>query len=278
MWIRANGNPSVRIVFVGTPWALPSQFDLVITTPQYGLPETANILHNALPMHGVTPGKLADAAERMQSRLAHLPHPRIAVLVGGRSGPYMFRPGAAARLGREASAIAAGCGGALLVTTSARTSKAATDALAGAISVPSEIYRWRAGSPDNPYLGFLACADKIIVTADSVSMLAEACATGKPVDLFDIEEGAQSMRAEATDRSGNVAPIYWRGRNLDTTAFRLLMRYAPARWSRDLRIIHREAVAAGLVSWLGDKPHPRRTHQQTDLERAVTRVRQLFRL
>ncbi len=34
---------------------------------------------------------------------------------------------------------------------------------------------------DNPYLGLLACADALLVTADSVSMVSEAVATTVPV-------------------------------------------------------------------------------------------------
>ena len=37
---------------------------------------------------------------------------------------------------------------------------------------------------ENPYAGFLAWADRIVVTPDSVNMLSEACATGKPVCTF----------------------------------------------------------------------------------------------
>jgi mitochondrial fission protein ELM1 len=33
----------------------------------------------------------------------------------------------------------------------------------------------------NPHLGHLAWGDAFVVTADSVSMLSEACSTGKPV-------------------------------------------------------------------------------------------------
>jgi mitochondrial fission protein ELM1 len=33
----------------------------------------------------------------------------------------------------------------------------------------------------NPYAGYLAHADRIVVTPDSVNMLSEACATGKPI-------------------------------------------------------------------------------------------------
>jgi mitochondrial fission protein ELM1 len=42
------------------------------------------------------------------------------------------------------------------------------------------LYRW--GEPgDNPYAGYLASADAIVVTADSVAMLSDACATGAAV-------------------------------------------------------------------------------------------------
>ena len=278
-WLRRNGNPKLRIVFVGTPWAPPSRFDLVITTPQYGLPEASNILHNTLPLHGVTPAKLDIAAKRWEARLAHLPKPRIAVLVGGSSGPYLFRAEAAARLGREASRRAAELGGSLLVTTSARTPKAATEALAAAITVPSFFHRWKKSDEDNPFHAFLGQAERIIVTADSISMLSEASASGKRVALFDIEDGPFSMRAEERTATQDAIPkIAWRGRNFETTAFRLLMRHAPTRWSRDLRIVHRHVVDARLASWLGEKPKPRATGPEDDLARAVSRIRQLFGL
>ena len=54
--------------------------------------------------------------------------------------------------------------------------------------VPHRLYRWRPDDPDNPYLGFLALADRIIVTSDSMSMLVEATATGKPVFVFDLAD------------------------------------------------------------------------------------------
>ncbi|HJT99539.1 MAG TPA: ELM1/GtrOC1 family putative glycosyltransferase, partial [Rhodanobacteraceae bacterium] len=41
-----------------------------------------------------------------------------------------------------------------------------------------------AADGDNPYAGFLGWADRIVVTPDSVNMISEACATGKPVYTF----------------------------------------------------------------------------------------------
>ncbi len=279
-WIKRHGNPELKIVFIGTPWNAPERFDLVITTPQYRLGTAPNILHNMLPMHGVTPEKIAAEAERWSARLSHLPEPRFAVLVGGSSGPYIFTAEAARRLGREVSRMAQARGGSLLVTTSARTPNTVAEALQTSITVPSYIHRWSRDAAENPFHAFLGLADEIVVTADSVSMLAEAIASGKPVSLFDIEEGGFAMRAEdgSTRDKPKLPPIRWRGRTLDATAFRLLINHAPVRWSRDLRIVHRQLVDSGLARWLGEEPKPRVKLPEPALTRATARIRGLFGL
>jgi mitochondrial fission protein ELM1 len=271
-------NPKLRVVFVGTPWSDCRRFDLVIATPQYRLPQAPNVLHLSLPLHDVTPERLEAEARRWQARLAHLPRPLTALLVGGSSGPYIFTPEAAARLGRQAAARAAGRGGALLVTTSARTGSEATAALEASLVGPHFFHRWQAGAEDNPFHAFLALADEIIVTADSVSMLSEAVSTGKPVWLFDIEEGRFAMRAEE-GQGGGLPPIGWRGRTLDATLFRLLVNHAPPRFARDLRVVHRQLLESGRVRWLGEgeavKPA---APAEAGLARAAARVRGLFGL
>lgn len=271
-WLKRQ-NPRLRIVFIGTPWAALSRFDLVITTPQYRLPKAANVLHNMLPVHDVTPERIAAEARLWEPRLSHLPRPFTAVLLGGGSGPYLFTPEAGRRLGQAASAVAKSEGGSLLVTTSARTGEAATAALAEALSVPHHLHRWGTEG-DNPFHGFLGLASRIIVTADSVSMLAEAVSTEKPVFLFDIEEGRFAMRAEAVE-----GPIAWRGRSLDATLFRLLINHAPPKFSRDLRIVHRQLIESGRAAWLGEPlPEVPAAPPEDGLARAVSRIRRLFGL
>ena len=46
------------------------------------------------------------------------------------------------------------------------------------------LFRW-GDAPPNPYAGFLAWADQVVVTGDSVSMLSEALATAGPVFIAD---------------------------------------------------------------------------------------------
>ena len=275
-WLKAR-NPKLRIVFVGTPWSALSRFDLVVTTPQYRLPQAPNVLHNLLPLHDVTAARIAAEAARWEARLAHLPRPFTAVLVGGSSGPYLFTPGAAQRLGRAASELARRAGGSLLVTTSARTGEAATKALAGAIDVPAFLHRWSPAGGDNPFHAFLGLARTIVVTADSISMMAEAVSTAKPVLLFDIEEGAFAMRAE--EASAHPSRINWRGRTRDATLFRLLVNHAPPRFSRDLRVVHRQLVAGGHAQWLGaDTGGLAQPPVEDALSRTVARIRGLFDL
>src|SRR5882724_8741 len=141
-WIRKR-NPGVRLVHLGRPWSRLERFDLIVTTPQYQLPERPNVLHNSLPLHNVTAERLAAAAAHWAPRLAHLPRPWVAVLVGGSSGPYAFTAEAGARLGRQANDLAAAAGGSLLVTTSARTLPEAVAALTAAIDRPAHVFRWR---------------------------------------------------------------------------------------------------------------------------------------
>src|SRR4029078_13599823 len=100
-------------------------------------------------------GRCAASASLWQSALAGLPKPWIAVLVGGRSGPYVFGPEAARRLARAASDRARKLGGSLLVTPSARTPQAAAETLFAALDAPFHGHRWQAGDKANPFHAYL---------------------------------------------------------------------------------------------------------------------------
>jgi hypothetical protein len=149
---------------------------------------------------------LRQAEAAWRERLSHLPHPRVVLLVGGPVHGTEMVPALAHRLGKVVARLTAERGGAVLATTSRRTGTEATDALAAGLSrTLHELYRW--GEPgENPYHGFLASADAIVVTADSVSMISEACATAAPV-LVALPElaGSRHRRLLATlQRAGQV--------------------------------------------------------------------------
>ncbi len=269
-WVRNQSGGHSKIVHIGRPWADPSHFDLVITTPQYRLPERPNVLQNSTTLHRISQQRLAQAGQRFQTRVDSLAMPYIAVIVGGDSGPYTFGKIAAKRLAAQASALAEKRGGSLLVTTSARTTDAALDTLKQWTRVPAQFYRWQKADPDNPYYAYLALADEIIVTADSMSMLTEACATRKPVYMFDPNTGEHAMRRQATasNKQDDV--------RISAITYRWLMQSGPQRLSRDIRLVHDRLIAEGRAVWLGQKFPAHTLSELPDLDRAVQRVRALF--
>ncbi len=108
-WIREQSMGHTRIVHIGRPWARLDRFDLVITTPQYRLPEQANVLQNMLTLHRVTGARLHEEARRWEARLAALPRPRIAVIAGRRQRTYDVRTQGGTRLAdRRASSHVTG--------------------------------------------------------------------------------------------------------------------------------------------------------------------------
>jgi mitochondrial fission protein ELM1 len=282
-YIRAqaalHSGKRVRLIHIGRPWAKPSTWDLVVTTPQYRLPRDPNILHNETPLHRVTRARLDEAARSWEARVADLPRPRIAVLAGGNSGPYPFNRASGERLARRLEELVAEVGGSLLVTTSARTLDETTDALFAGIRSPSILYRWKKNDPDNPFFAFLGLADRVVVTADSVSMMTEACATGRPVYLYDTGEGITSMKrnpfldGEDGDGTPRGAIDRW---YLKAWIYRLTMRMGPQRLTRDIRIVQQLLIDTDRAIWLGDG-HPKSLPRPLDdMPRAVARVRALF--
>ena len=126
---------------------------------------------------------MAEARQSWLLELAELPAPRIAILAGGNSKSATYTAEDFHELGSLASALAASLGGSLLATTSPRTSPQQTDYLRLALSEPHRFHQWQRHTP-NPYHAYLALADAVIVTGDSMSMCAEACGTGKPVLVY----------------------------------------------------------------------------------------------
>ena len=277
---KAETGKIVRLIHCGRPWAKPETWDLVVTTPQYRLPQAPNILHNDTPLHRVSRARLDEAARAWEARVAHLPRPRIAVLAGGNSGPYPFDRASGARLASKLEDLVADVGGSLLVTTSARTLDETTQALFDGIHSPSILYRWQKNDPDNPFFAFLGLADRVVVTADSVSMMTEACASGRPVYLYDTGEGRTSMKrnpwldGQPEQPGGSRQPIdRW---HLKAWIYRLTMRLGPQRLTRDIRIVQQLLVESNRAIWLGDG-HPISEYRPLeDMPRTVARVRALF--
>jgi len=236
-WIRQQSGGRTRLVHIGRPWAPLAAWDLIVTTPQYFLPVQSGIVHNSLPLHRHSAAALGRAGETLQPRIAHLPRPRVAVLMGGDSGRFVMTPEKGRVLGELVEALASGAGGSVLFTDSPRTPRAAGDALQAQLQRPHFCYRWGSGG-ENPYGGMLALADAFVVTGESMSMLGEAAATGRPLYIFDVGDGAARWWLQS--HNYRYKPL----------SHHLAMRFGPARMRRDIGNIQNALVASGRAKWL----------------------------
>lgn len=222
-WLRARFG--CRVVQCTRPhWGLhASAFDLLVMPEEERLPQAANVLPILGVTHRVSPLVLAQARVAWAGRLAHMPRPLIALLVG--SGPLgaPMRPHVALALARRVAAMAAAAGGSVMATTSPGTGPKATEAIADGLSSGiNMLYRWGEPGP-NPYEGLLGLADAIVVTGGATSMISEACSGEAPVFIAAQDDGPrQAALQDAFYAAGHARPLRdsllpWRRRPLDET-------------------------------------------------------------
>ncbi|MBS1001016.1 mitochondrial fission ELM1 family protein [Acetobacter persici] len=179
--LRAPGRRPV--VQVQNPRQSLDRFDLIVACEHDEI-TGPNVLLGRTALHGLTPEVLAQARAHWAPRFTALPRPLIAGLVGGSNGRFTFGVPEAHRLGTLLAAAVTAQGGSLIVTPSRRTDPEALRVLTELVEGAGGTV-WN-GEGDNPYQGLVACADTLVVTMDSVSMVSEAVAGSASVFVFPL--------------------------------------------------------------------------------------------
>jgi mitochondrial fission protein ELM1 len=256
-WIGRASGGRTRVVHVGRPWADPRRYDLVVTSPQYFLEpgRHGNVL--TLPLPPVATPRSAPGTGP------------LLLLLGGDSGSKQVDAGFVLHTLEAAQALARRRHTALRVTTSPRTPLAAEAAAAErSAALGAEFHGWHdAGDAPNPYREWLADAGGVVVTADSMSMIAEAAALAVPLWIAQLPPPA---RPWWLTRRG------WRWR---AATHELAQRLAPPRYRRDTQRLLEALVEGGRAAWLEDgttAPTPAPAAGPTDAERAAAAVAALL--
>jgi mitochondrial fission protein ELM1 len=178
-----------------------SEFDLIVA-PEHDRLRGPRVILTRGAVHRVTAARL-EAERRRFPALARLPRPIVAALIGGTNRAYRLTLRRLAEIADALAALLSASGGSLLLTPSRRTGERGTALLRARLGgFPGAIWD---GRGDNPYFAYLALADALLVTADSVSMISEAAATGKPVHVVDLDGGnAKFERFHAAMRAAGI--------------------------------------------------------------------------
>ncbi len=188
---RASGGRTFT-VYIQDPKVNPARFDMVVV-PEHDPCRGANVLTTRGALHRITAARLDAAAGQFRGALADLPRPLVAVLLGGNNRYYRLTPELARQLAGQLADLTHTQGAGFAITPSRRTDPGVVEALrTGLAGLPAVIWD---GAGENPYFGYLALADVILVTADSVSMVSEACSTGKPVYVIELAGGGAKFQA-----------------------------------------------------------------------------------
>ncbi len=162
-----------------------AEFDLLFI-PEHDRSRGPRIQVTRGAIHRVTAARLAAELRRFPA-LAGLPRPILGVLIGGSNRSYRLGLDRLATIAEAIAGILRADGGSAVVTPSRRTGAEGVALLRQRLAgLPAEIWN---GTGDNPYYAYLAAADALLVTADSVSMVSEAAATGKAVHILDLAGG-----------------------------------------------------------------------------------------
>ena len=178
-YIQRESGGRAKIVRLGDPMISHRYFDLVITTTQYAVRDADNVVR--LPIT-ITDQDQQQPNKLEERWLESFPHPRRLLVIGGKTSLWRFDPKLIADAATTLKARAAVEGGSVIAVTSPRTSEALLVAVRQALGDKAIV-----NGPFPRYGALLASADEVHVTGDSVSMISDAIASGKPVGLIPLE-------------------------------------------------------------------------------------------
>lgn len=207
MGIKAK-SPATKVVHIQDPQCNPKYFDLVVAM-QHDAATGTNVIKTRFALHSITPDVLAQARGEFEKTFSAFAAPRVAVLLGGSTNKYQLNAQGMQRVIDSLQTLLGATKCSLLITPSRRTGEANIRKLREVFAKETRVYIYDFAS-QNPYMGMLALADAIVATNDSVNMMSEAMATGKPLYLLPLmgHEGTKpAMFAESLMRDGIANPL-----------------------------------------------------------------------
>jgi hypothetical protein len=279
LWIREQSGGHTKIVIVGKPSSMPDDYDLVIYSAENQFPPRANLQGISLPLMRVDAAAVEEAAHAWAPRLADLPRPLTAFLVGGPTGPFIFNDAAIRRLLQTIERVIEETGGSVYITTSRRTPPAVVDALRKHLPAGAQLFAWSADARDNPYRGLLGLADGFVVTGDSISMMVEVIRLRKALAIFPLPVG----KVGAVDQLRRSFTRWLFAPASGTTADRLRTGLCKALYAmrivthtRDFTAFNESLVRGGLAGYASDPLVPPSGAVPDDLALAVNRITALM--
>ncbi|KAE9585647.1 putative mitochondrial fission protein ELM1 [Lupinus albus] len=213
--IKRLASDKVFVVQIQHPRLHLNRFDMVITphhdyyplTPQAQKqvpkllrrwitprePPDSHVVLTMGALHQIDFASLRSAAITWHDVFADVPRPLLVVNIGGPTRNCRYGVDLAKQLAASLLNVLVSCGS-VRISFSEKTPQKVSNIMVKELENNPKVHIWDGQEP-NPRMGHLAWADAFVVTADSVSLISEACSTGKPVYVI----GAERCRWKFTE-------------------------------------------------------------------------------
>ena len=185
--IKKKSNKKIFLINILNPNLNFKKFDLVILPKHdnFNIEKYNNIIEINGSLTKINKELMDLDVKKWAPFFNNYKKPFISFLIGGDTKNYKFDNEKFESIIKHISKLINNINGTLLLNTSRRTNNQCLSILKKYITCDYYFYNWQEKlGNDSPYFSFLGLSDYIIVTADSMSMISDACSTGKPVYVY----------------------------------------------------------------------------------------------
>jgi mitochondrial fission protein ELM1 len=182
-----NFEKEVKVISILNPNYPLNKFYRVIL-PLHDNKKADNVLTILGALCEPNENKIKEEEAFWRKELNNFKRPYVAFMVGGDTKNRKLNGEKLGRLTSNLSDKIKKIGGTLLASSSRRTNKNCLGEIENNLNCDNYFFKWEKNSQLNPYYGFLALSDLVVITGESVSMICEALTLKKSVLIYMPDE------------------------------------------------------------------------------------------
>jgi len=186
LYLKKKSQNKSKVVQIMDPNISADKLDLVVLPNHDKHGKHPNIIESVGAITSIDKNRIAKDKEKF-SKLFNTDKKKAVLLVGGPSKSGSFGRNATIELVKASIKKSDEIGAKLFILTSPRTTNEMLEIIKSEVNADSHIFEYDKVKDNNPYFACIGYGDLFIVSGDSVSMISECCAVGKPVFIFDVD-------------------------------------------------------------------------------------------
>ena len=196
LYIKKKTNGKALVINIMNP-NLPFKYFDILILPKHDNTSKFLLKDNIIQTNGslsiINKEKTKNESNKWSPFFKEYKKPLVALMIGGDTKDYKFDPQEFGIMISNLSNIVNKLSGSLLITTSRRTSDECVKEIKRKLNCDYYFYDWKIENNanntqkselGNPYSALLGLSNFLVVTGDSMSMVSEACSTGKPTYVY----------------------------------------------------------------------------------------------